>query len=106
MKKLSRRTWVGFTFMVGGIIVFGSWGAWLFIIVDHPVSMPVSLAVGEVKTPEFRIYANKFYSINVEAKKHLPLEVLDCMLGISTGPLDSTNCHKGMQPLLDRKSVV
>jgi hypothetical protein len=86
--------------MLGGIIVFGSWGAWFFIIVDYPVSMPVSLAVGEVKTPEFRIYVDKYYSIEIEAKKHLSLEVLDCMLGISTGPHDSRNCQPGVQPLL------
>ena len=89
--------------MAAGVLVFGAWGIWFFIIVAYPVSMPVSLAVGEVRTPEFRAYVNESYSINIVAKKRLPLQVLDCMLGISTGPLDPYNCGKGAEPLLQAK---
>jgi hypothetical protein len=75
-------------------------------MVGNPVSMPVSLAVGEVKTPEFRIYVNQYYNISIEAKKRLPLGVLDCMLGISTGPLDPYNCGKGEEPLIQANWIL
>jgi hypothetical protein len=100
MQRLSRQTWIGIALMAVGLFVFGGWGIWFFVVVGYPVSMPVSLAVGEVRTPEFRAYVNEYYSINIVAKKHLPHEVLDCMLGISAGPLDPTNCGKGVEPLL------
>lgn len=94
MKRLPRRVWCGIFLLVVGASGYGLWLLWLGMLIGRPVSMPVSLAVGEVRTPEFRIYKDKYYNIDVEVKKLLPLAVLNCMLGISTGPLDRTNCGK------------
>ncbi len=60
--------------------------------------MPISLAVGEVRTPEFKVYVNKYYIISIEAKKRLPFDVLNCMMGISLNP---NNC--GKEPILQAK---
>jgi hypothetical protein len=61
------------------------------------VDMPVSLAVGTVRTPEFLV-KHQPYLVMIRAEKRLPLADMDCMMGLTTGPLDSTNCDK--EPLL------
>lgn len=94
MRKLSGRVWIGIGLALTGIFVFGGFLLLAATVVDHPVSMPVSLAVGQVKTPEFRVYVSQYYIVGITVKRRLPLDVLNCMLGISTGPLDPTNCDK------------
>lgn len=98
MKRISGRTWTGVVFIATGVIVFGLWILWAGILVVQPVSMPISLAVGEVRTPEFKVYVNKYYIISIEAKKRLPFDVLNCMMGISLNP---NNC--GKEPILQAK---
>jgi hypothetical protein len=48
--------------------------------------MQVSLAPGEVTTPEFPVNLSAQYTIEVEAKKTIPFETLNCLLGMSTMP--------------------
>lgn len=47
--------------------------------------MPVTLGVGRITTPEFKVNLNRSYIIQVEAKKRFPVDVLSCMMGISDG---------------------
>ena len=61
------------------------------------VDMPVSLAVGTVRTPEFPVKREP-YLIIIRAERRLSLADMNCMMGLTTGPLDSTNCDK--EPLL------
>lgn len=87
---------MGLAIALAGIVVYGT-----FLLLQgtvNPVSMPVSLEVGEVRTPEFRVYKTEYYNLSIEVKKRLSLPVLNCLLGISTGPLDPTNC--GEKPAL------
>src|SRR5258707_10515410 len=98
MKQLSGRVRTGVGLGLAGIFVYGSFLLFSATAVDHPVLMPISLAVGEVKTPEFRIYVNQYYTVGINVKRRLSLGILNCMLGISTGPLDPTNCEE--KPLL------
>jgi len=99
VKRLSGRVWTGIVFFVAGL-AFGACVTYIAIQIYHPISMPVSLAIGEVRTHEFRMYADDSYNIYIELNKRFSLEVLDCMVGISTGPLDPTNCKKGQEPIL------
>jgi len=48
----------------------------------QPVNMPVSLAVGTVRTPEFFVKSTN-YSILIRVKRGLPLGQLECMMGIT-----------------------
>jgi hypothetical protein len=100
MKRLFGQTQTGIIIIAVGLLFYGTWILWNVLLVGHPVSMPVSLAVGNVRTPEFRLNVNRYFIVEVVAKKHLPLDILDCMMGISTGPLDPNNCKEGEVPLL------
>jgi hypothetical protein len=51
-----------------------------------PVYIPVSLKPGHVRTQEFTVNLNKLYTISIEAKKRLPFDTLNCLLGVSADP--------------------
>jgi hypothetical protein len=61
------------------------------------VDMPISLAVGTVRTPEFSVKRQP-YLIIIRAEKRLPFADMNCMMGLTTGPGDPYNCDK--EPLL------
>jgi hypothetical protein len=70
---------------------------------DHPyrysvVDMPVSLAVGTVRTPEFPVVSH-WYWIMIQVQEPLPAQQMRCMMGVTTGPLDSKDCTSN-DPLL------
>ena len=53
--------------------------------------MPVSLSLGTVRTPEFSV-ATGWYWIMVQVEKPLPFQQMECMMGVTTSPLDSKDC--------------
>lgn len=59
------------------------------------LNMPISLAQGTVRTPPFAVYHEGYQIIiRAERNKGLSLDEMDCMMGITTGPLDSAKCDK------------
>jgi hypothetical protein len=84
--------------------VFGAFiGLWLVHGVsaggqkDHPyrysvVDMPVSLAIGTVRTPEFTAAATHGYWIMVQVEKPFPIRQMNCLMGTTSGPLELKDC--------------
>lgn len=62
------------------------------------MDLPVSLGVGTVRTPAFPVVAG-WYDILVQVEKPLPFQRMQCMMGVTTGPLDLKECTDG-DPLL------
>ncbi len=60
------------------------------------VDIPVSLAVGTVRTPEFPVKRDA-YLIIIRAEKRLPFADMNCMLGLEA-PLPNPDCSK--EPML------
>lgn len=67
------------------------------------VDMPVSLAVGTVRTSEFAPPAH-WYSIMLQVEKPLPFQDMRCMTGANDGTDDFKNCSK--EPLIDAEWTV
>lgn len=70
---------------------------------DHPyrysvVDVPVSLSLGTVRTPAFPV-ASHWYWIMIQVEKPLPFQQMQCMMGVTAGPLDSKDCSSN-DPLL------
>ena len=65
---------------------------------NSDIYMPVSLAVGTVRTPEFSV-GGQLYDIIVQAEKPLPFAQMTCMMGVTMGPLDLKDCSSD-DPLL------
>jgi hypothetical protein len=62
------------------------------------VDMPISLAVGTVRTPPFAV-TEQAYRIMVQVEKPLPYHQMLCMMGVTYGPLDAKGCTPN-DPLL------
>lgn len=60
--------------------------------------MPVSLAVGTVRAPEFSAVAQR-YDIIVEVERPLPFQQMMCMMGAASGLVDPKDCSSN-DPLL------
>lgn len=56
------------------------------------VYMPVSLAAGRVRTPEFPVVKAQGYDIMLQLERPLPPLRMRCMTGATLGPLDAKDC--------------
>jgi hypothetical protein len=72
--------------VISPICVFGSWYTWLQTRSTRPVYVPVSLAPGEIKTDDFKTNLSGQYTLTIEAKKTMPFDTLNCLLGVSMLP--------------------
>jgi hypothetical protein len=102
MKSMSGMRLIGYVGGVLGVLLFTP-GASAGSHKEHPyrysvVDMPVSLAVGTVRTPEFAP-ATHWYWIMLQVEKPLPFQQMECMTGVTAGPLDSKDCTNN-DPLL------
>ena len=68
------------------------------------VDLPVSLAVGTVRTPEFSPPTH-WYWIMVQVEKPLPFNQMQCMMGVTTNPFEAKNCTSD-DPLLSAEWTV
>lgn len=97
-----RTNFLGVIFLVVGIGVLGTWNLWLTARTVLPVNIPVSMAIGHVRTSEFKLNLNAPYTIGIEVKKTIPFDTLNCLLG--TAMPHSSSTALGECP--DRPSVV
>jgi hypothetical protein len=59
------------------------------------VYMPISLAAGRVRTPEFPVKKHsQWYDIMLQVEKPLPFSRMECMVGATTDGLDRKDCEK------------
>jgi hypothetical protein len=94
--RLSRLTWAGIALIVIAVTVIGTWMVLpLQAPTNKPIDMPITMSVGHVRTPEFKVNISRLYTIEIVAKKTIPFETLTCLLGM---PLESGKC--------DRPSVI
>ena len=62
------------------------------------MNIPVSLALGSVRTPEFPVISQN-YSIVVQVERHLPLDKMRCMMGMTNNRFERESCGSD-DPLL------
>lgn len=59
------------------------------------VYMPISLAAGRVRTPEFPVKKHsQWYDIMLQVEKPLPFRRMECMVGATSGGLDKKDCER------------
>ena len=57
--------------------------------------MPISLAAGRVRTPEFPVKKHsQWYDIMLQFEKPLPFRQMKCMVGATSGRPDKQDCEK------------
>jgi hypothetical protein len=68
------------------------------------IYMPVSLAVGTVRTPEFPVIFED-YDIIIQADRSLPVSQMICMMGATSNPFELKECSSD-DPLLQAEWTV
>jgi hypothetical protein len=68
------------------------------------IYMPVSLAVGTVRTPEFPV-VDEDYDIIIQVQRSLPFSQMICMMGATTTSFESESCASA-DPLLQAEWTV
>lgn len=58
------------------------------------IDMPISLAVGTVRTPEFAVKHEAYFIMLYAQKGHLPFFDMRCMMGVENGTLDLKECKQ------------
>lgn len=99
--RLSGTKLAGLALVASGVALFGIWAVWLAVRTDHPVDVPISMAVGHVRSREFKVNLNALYIIEIEVQKKIPFDTLNCLLGLGTSSTSSA-----LQECPDRPSVV
>jgi hypothetical protein len=108
MRYLSACKRIGVMAGMVGLLFFGSCAP-ARIHKEHPyrysdVDIPVSLAIGTTRTPEFPV-KHEAYFIMVQAQKgHIPFVDMRCMMGLMSNPLEKKGCHE--EPLLQTNWTV
>ena len=98
---LPRTKLVGVICVAVGLTLYGTWVGCLSTRTERPVDVPISMAIGHVRTPEFKINLNAPFTINVEVQKTIPFETLNCLLGTTMGRTSTD-----LQECPDKSSVV
>ena len=93
---------MGVIFLVVGIGAYGTWVLWLTTRTLRPVNIPVSMAIGHVRTREFKLNLSAPYTIQIEVQKTIPFDTLNCLLGMAMPRSSST----ALGECPDRPSVV
>jgi hypothetical protein len=92
---------VGLAFVCAGVAVYGVWILWLSTRTERPVDIPISMAVGHVRTREFKINLEAPFTIQIEVQKKIPFDTLNCLLGTAMGRMTTD-----LRECPDRPSVV
>ncbi len=98
---LCRTKLAGLALVASGVALFGIWAIWLATRTERPIDVPISMAVGHVRTGEFKVNLNALYIIEIEVQKKIPFDTLNCLLGLGTSSTSSA-----LQECPDRPSVV
>lgn len=68
----SRRALVGLILVIGGIAMYGGWHLWVATRIEVPLRMPISMAIGQVRSREFSVNISDPYSIGIEVETKIP----------------------------------
>jgi hypothetical protein len=97
MRKVKRRVIAPVCFLIlGGLFLLSA----IYVQNSHkwtPVSFPIDLKPGVTRSPAFRVNLSTDYEIELEVDRSLPLDQLNCLLGIH---YDQKVCTKLPSPIL------
>lgn len=79
----------GLIFIALAVAVCAAWGAWISTRTDVPINLPTTMAIGHIRTPEFRVNLSTTYLIEIEVQKKIPFDTLNCLLGLGMSETSS-----------------
>jgi hypothetical protein len=100
-QRSSQSMLTGIVFICIAFLSYALWLIWLSTRVNRPVYIPISMVVGHVRTPEFKVNRAALYDIEIEVQKTIPFERLNCLLGTAMAERSTV-----LQDCPDNPSVV
>jgi hypothetical protein len=81
-RRLPPAALVGAGLVVIGVAWYGGWSYWWSTRIWTPLDIPVSLARGSFRTPEFRINVTGTYLFEIEVRPEFGVESGPCEAGV------------------------
>jgi len=95
LKRMLLRTRTGLALILIATAIYGGWEWWMATRTWVPIDMPVSLARGHIRSPEFKINLDAGFWIFVEVETKVDDEGVSCLTGYT-----SDYCRKNAIPEL------
>jgi hypothetical protein len=80
------KTKSGLALVALGIAILGTWNLWTKSRRLVPLDLPLPLAAAQTITSYFKLNFDGLYLIEIEATKTMPLDTLDCLMGVEADP--------------------
>lgn len=75
---------LGIVLILAGVGLFGGWRWWMVTRTWVPLDMPISLARGHIRSPEFKINLNAGFRVRVEVETEADDTGVTCLLGYTS----------------------
>src|SRR5689334_284238 len=84
LKRMLLRTRIGLALILIPAAIYGGWEWWMATRTWVPLDMPVSLAQGHIRSPEFKINLDAGFWIFVEVETKVDDEGVSCLTGYTS----------------------
>jgi biopolymer transport protein ExbD len=84
LKRMLLRTRIGVALILISAAIYGGWEWWIATRTWVPLDMPVSLAQGQIRSPEFKINLDAGFWIFVEVETKVDDEGVSCLTGYTS----------------------
>jgi hypothetical protein len=74
-------------FLIPSIVFIG-----YYLVIWIPLDAPIDLSAGRASVYHLRVNMGGEYQISIRTDNTIPFQILDCMLGLATGPSKSLDC--------------
>lgn len=93
LKRALWRTRIGAALILIATTICGGWEWWMASRTWVPLDLPISLAKGNVRSPEFKINLDAGFSVFVEVETKVDDEGVSCLTGYTSDYCRKNNVH-------------
>ena len=81
LKRMPLHGWIGVGLLLAGVAIYGGWASWMATRTWVPLEMPVSLARGHVRSPEFKINVEAGFWLFMDVETKPDPDAVSCLIG-------------------------
>ena len=93
-RRVPWKVWIGIGLILAGAALFGGWQWWMATRTWVPLEMPISLAQGHIRSPEFKINVDSGFWIWVEVETQVGDDDVSCLIGYRSDYCEKNNVHE------------
>jgi hypothetical protein len=93
-RRVPWKVWIGIGLILIGAAIFGGWRWWIATRTWVPLEMPISLAKGHIRSPEFKINVKSSFWIWVAVKTQVDDAAVSCWIGYESEYCQKNSVHE------------